>query len=217
MSAVRTFVWRHPLWWTVALTVLAWGYLLRSAFDPHAGHHGVSPVHGLAMAAAMMLPLVWRHAGLIAQRSLWRRRHRAIALFVAAYLAVWFVYGVLAATALRGRLLNAGVLLLLAAVWQLTPWKRFALAACHRTIPLAPLGWKADRDCLRYGLRVAGNCLLSCWALMLVCSANHQSLWVMAALTAFVVKERTEERPRHARFALALLTGAVVSVVVPAL
>ena len=160
------------------------------------------------MAAAMMLPLVWGHAGLIAQRSLWHRRHRAIALFVATYLALWFVYGLVAVMVLRW---NVAVLLLVAAIWQVTPWKRLALAACHRTVPLAPVGWKADRDCIRYGGKVAGNCLLSCWALMLVCTANHQSPWLMIGLTAFVVKERMVQQPRQTQFALALLTGAVVS------
>jgi predicted metal-binding membrane protein len=165
------------------------------------------------MSAAMMLPLVWGHVSLIAQRSLWHRRHRAIALFIGTYLAIWMIYGVLAGMALRW---SAGILLLVAAIWQLTPWKRFALAACHRSVPLAPFGWKADRDCLRYGIHVARNCLLSCWALMLVCTANHGTLWLMIALTAFVLKERTVERPRHTRFALALVTCAVVATVVPA-
>jgi hypothetical protein len=45
---------------------------------------------------------------------------------------------------------------------------------------------------------------------MLVCTANHQSPWLMIALTAFVIKERMVQRPRQARFALALLMGAVV-------
>lgn len=212
MSSIRDFLRRYPVWWTAALTVLAWGYLCISVFDPHAAHHG-GQLHSLAMSAAMMLPLIWGHASLIAQRSLWYRRHRAIALFIGTYLAIWFLYGVLAGMALSS---TAGIMLLAAAIWQLTPWKRFALAACHRTVPLAPFGWKADRDCIRYGVHVAGNCLLSCWALMLVCTASHGSLWLMIALTAFVVKERTEERPRHARFALALATGAVVAAVVPA-
>jgi hypothetical protein len=46
-----------------------------------------------------------------------------------------------------------------AAGWQLTPGKRRALYACHRAAPLAAAGWRADRDCVSYGLSIGSSCV----------------------------------------------------------
>lgn len=215
-SRVGGFLQRTPAWWTMGLTGAAWLYLLAAGMDP-AGHDGPHPsgaaMHWLAMICAMMAPLVWGHVSLVAERSLWRRRHRAIALFLASYIATWAAYGALVTTALGSAAipLQPALCLLAAALWQLTPWKLRALRRCHRSIPLAPSGGRADRDCLRYGWMTGGNCLLSCWALMLVCAAGRLSVWLMVGLTAFTVAERVADRPRRTRFAAALSAGALAS------
>jgi predicted metal-binding membrane protein len=77
-----------------------------------------------------------------------------------------------------------------AALWQLTPVKRWALRACHRAMPLAPQGWRAEMDCLRYGSTMGGYCLASCGVLMLACSLAGHSLPAMLGAAALGVVER---------------------------
>jgi predicted metal-binding membrane protein len=77
-----------------------------------------------------------------------------------------------------------------AAAWQLTPWKRRALFACRRTVPLPPLGRKADLACLRYGAQQGRRCILSCWPIMVVMAvAGHVHLLGMVVLAGLVVVE----------------------------
>lgn len=206
MPFVRSFLWRHPEWWTLALGAAGWVYLLLPTRHHHGHEAGLSRLlHWAAMIIAMMFPLLIGHLRVVANRSLWRRRHRAMALYLAGYAAPWLVYGALVmpvvATVPFATSLGLGV----AAVWQLTPWKRLGLLACHRTEPLAPLGWRADQDCLRYGWNSARHCLLSCWALMLSCASSHDVIWLMPTLTAFTWVERVANRPRQQRFSFVLL------------
>jgi predicted metal-binding membrane protein len=126
------------------------------------------------MVLAMMIPMVIIPMRTAAVRSLWRRRHRAIACFLLGYVAVWLFAGIVALPLIIvvGRaqfgwaFVGIGAFLV-ATLWQVSPWKQRAKFSCHRTIPLAPTGWKADWDCTRYGLVHGHSCFASCWALML--------------------------------------------------
>ena len=87
----------------------------------------------------------------------------------------------------------------MAAAWQLTRWKLVALRACHRPVPLPPLGRRADAAVVRFGVRNGSACVGSCWAMMLamgVASAGAM-LPAMVALTALVTSEKLAERPRR--------------------
>ncbi len=92
---LRQFVWRHPEWWALALSLCAWCVLAAKAFDPHAHHVQMSAgwlaqtLHWLWMTMAMMLPVMLEQVRTVAARSFWRRRNWAIAEFVAGYLALW--------------------------------------------------------------------------------------------------------------------------------
>ena len=81
-----------------------------------------------------------------------------------------------------------------AAAWQLSPLKRRALIACHRTLPLAPRGWRAHRDCLRYGWIIGCSCLWSCALLMIACAVAGHSLPVMLTATGITAAERVSAR-----------------------
>ncbi|MFC5473550.1 DUF2182 domain-containing protein [Paraherbaspirillum soli] len=215
---VSQFADRHPEWWLPALSLGAWSALFwqhaqQAATGTHPAHHmhhaagtaagwGSDLVGWVLMVAAMMLPLVIDPAHTAALRSLWRRRHRAIAGYLSGYLAVWMIAGLVSLTLLaaikvsfaeQSRALAFGFAI--AAAWQLTPYKRLALSACHRTMPLAPRGWRADYDCIRYGLQSGRSCVLSCWALMLLPMLASHNLWLMLVASAVCAVERYRPRP----------------------
>jgi predicted metal-binding membrane protein len=174
----------------------------------------------LLMAAAMMLPLALPPARHAALNSRWRRRQRASAVFVAAYVTVWLLFGLGAVTAATWVHLPAGtawplaLTLVVAAGWELTAAKRRCLRACHRTVPLPPDGWKADAACARFGLRYGRSCLGACWALMLpMAIAGHTGLLLMAVLTAIALAEGVLAKGTRLgpAAALVLLTAAAVA------
>jgi predicted metal-binding membrane protein len=141
----------------------------------------------MLMVVAMMFPLVLDSVRRTAARSLWTRRHRAIAGFLLGYLSLWAAVGVLASF-IPAKSAAAGFAL--AAIWQLTPMKSRAVLSCHRTMPLTPTGWRADLDCIRFGWHIGGGCLISCWALMLACVLSGHALFAMVAITAAAITER---------------------------
>lgn len=242
LSSWRQLAWQYPEWWVIALSVIAWPLLVMQAHPApitpsqalaHQGHHHEAPAASgaaipawlpelgiwMLMVVAMMLPLVLGAARHAAVRSLWRRRTRAIGGFLVGYLAVWLLAGIpalLLSRALglneRARLIGAVAIFAIAAVWQLTPLKERLLLSCHRTAPLAPGGWRADRDCLRYGWLIGGFCLGSCWAMMLACAlAGHHPL-LMIGVGAIGATERYLPRPDQRIFGGLLLGLAVVAV-----
>lgn len=148
----------------------------------------MSLVDWAVMVAAMMLPLVFDHLQYAATRSLWRRRQRAMLGFLCGYVAVWMLAGIAAMAA--ASVLTATVAVAIAFLWQLTPWKRRALVACHRTMPLAPEGWRADGDCLRCGWSIGSACVVTCGAMMLACVAIGHSLPAMVVVTMIAAVER---------------------------
>jgi len=221
--------WRHPEWWTLGLSGIAWLMLLYPAvLSAGAGHWSharlaaapVTPLElwpraladWMLMVVAMMVPLVVDSVRGTATRSLWRRRQRAIAGFLIGYLAPWLVVGALVSVVeVLGRPGStvAVVGFALAAVWQLSPRKWRALQACHRTAPLAPRGWRADRDCLRYGWSIGRTCVLSCWALMLACVLAGHSLPALACASVVALAERYVVRPEQT-FTFSLLFGTAL-------
>jgi predicted metal-binding membrane protein len=168
----------------------------------------------LAMMPPLAIPLI-RH---VATRSFVVRRNRAITAFLAGVLVVWLLAGLVALTLLGGAPATlfgwpglAAAAFLFAAVWQLAPMKRAALARCHRTVPLGATGWRADWDCLRYGLTHGLNCVTSCWAAMfaVILASGGPMLCLAVQLVALV--ERRSLRPRPGLSALALLACALVT------
>jgi predicted metal-binding membrane protein len=217
-EAWTRLLWKHPEWWTLGLSASAWLTLLAdgtgtageraAAMHHHAGGALTVLPPGFAramltwllMIGAMMFPLVVDAVRTTAARSLWPRRNRAITVFLLGYLLVWLVAGAAiaaAAQALAGTLARLSLLsslsaagFTLAALWQLTPIKRRALRGCHRTLPLAPRGWRADGDAVRYGLAIGGRCVASCWALMLACTLAGHATPAMLCTAAVAAAER---------------------------
>lgn len=225
-------MWRHPEWWSLALSLLAW-LLLLGPFEatgggfrlaPHRHHHyhaqgmplpwTAEMFWWIVMVVAMMLPLIVDCTRVAAARSLWARRDRAISVFMLGYLAAWMLAGlVISAVIFSLRVqgwfrpaIDTSVAFGVAAVWQLTTAKRRVLRSCHRTIPMAPRGWCANLDCLRYGWMIGGNCLLSCGTLMVACSLSGHSLATMAGVGSIITAERYMARPNQ-RILSAAITG----------
>lgn len=226
-----------------ALHVRGWGH--PDGHDPGAAHSsaGHSAMHQAAtpqaaepaggwlaaqgswllMAPAMMLPSALPPARHVALNSRWRRRQRGSAVFVATYLAVWLLFGLVVISVAGWAHVPTGaswplaLALVVAAGWELTAVKRRCLRACHRTVPLPPDGWKADAACARFGLRYGWSCLGACWALMLAMAiAGHASLLLMVVLTAIVVAEEGLVKGTRLRRAAALMLVAAAVVVAAA-
>jgi predicted metal-binding membrane protein len=164
------------------------------------------------MVMAMMAPLMLEPLRWLAFQSFRHRRHKAIFLFLIGFLLPWMIAGV-AAVWLRtldgNNPLLAPVTFVLAALWVLVPVRRHALVFCHRTVPLAPSGWNADRDCLRYSLLIGASCIVTCGFLMLACALTGHNLVAMLGGTALSALERRSFRPPTGRiFAGALLLAA---------
>jgi hypothetical protein len=222
-SAMQYFFWLHPEWWSRALCGLAWALMLLQGWR-HAGHeahHWMSFAQELGywmlMAAAMMLPLVLYSVWVTAIGSLWARRHRAIAGFLGGYFAPWLVLGIVVAGMRQGSWAHnysaAALGFVAAALWQLTTMHKRALIACHRTLPLAPLGWRADRDCLRFGGTIGVACVCSCWPLMLACAFAEHGLIAMTGGMVVSAMERWSFRPRRRTVLVATLALASYYVV----
>jgi type IV secretory pathway VirB2 component (pilin) len=215
LQRLRRLAARNPQWWLLAIAAGAWIFLA-TASNAHAGHEGqdrnvwrdVLPL--AVMVVAMMLPLTVGRVREMAHSSPWRRRHRAVAAFLAGYLAVWMLAIVLidAAWRLAAARVEWGTAAIavtgIAALWELAPRIRRQPAHPGAT---TSRGWRADASCTRLGVVSAGGCVASCWALMAACVAFAHSLPVMIVL--FGVQLTGRHRPAASPALTALAVAGV--------
>jgi hypothetical protein len=239
--SLRTWAWRHPEWWGLGASAVSWVFLVGIVLE-HSGHvafaamgmqqheHGSMPMGAdhaerwtlwmfTLMVAAMMIPATIGSIRTTAARSLWRRRQRAVAEFLVAFVGAWIVFGAVV-LGVSSLVADAGWLELggtatavgfgLAALWQLTPAKRQALNGHHRTRPLAPSGRQADRDCLYFGGGIGRECIVSCGPLMAAMTMGAHSLGTLLVGTAVVWAERYRYRPPRRTSAAALGVTAII-------
>jgi predicted metal-binding membrane protein len=183
------------------------------------------------MMAAMMLPSLAPTAAVYA--ALVRREPSRVLLFAGGYLLVWSAAGVVAyglfelgrslfADALAwhsgGRWLAAAVLVL-AALYQLTPYKRVFLLRCRGPLRFLRARWRDGRSgAFAMGLRSGGWCLGCSWALMAALFAlGVMSLTWMALIAALVALEKVGPWGRTAKLATAgvLVVLAVAILALP--
>ena len=206
------------IWWCMPGMGLA---------DSHASNALTAALAGLPMWAlmslAMTLPAAIPAVRHVAANSLRRRRRQAVSEFLAVFLTLWLAFGLLALTCLallpsasRELALAAG--LALAAVWELTPYKRRALNRCHRSAALPPHGWRARVGVARFGFIHGTACVASCWAAMLAMLAapTNQLAW-SAPLSALMASGKLARKPRRAVRHAAILLGTAAAGVVLAL
>jgi predicted metal-binding membrane protein len=166
---------------------------------------GPALASGIAlMVIAMMAPALAGPVLHLWYRSLSRHRWRAIALFSVSYLVTWMIACaclMAAAMVLHALLRNAlavgSVVGVAGLVWQICPARARCLARCHLRPRLSIFGVAALADPLAFGITLAGWCIATCWALMLLplCLGEAQ-LPLMAAGTLVVASERfAPQRP----------------------
>jgi predicted metal-binding membrane protein len=162
----------------------------------------------VTMTAAMMLPTVLPHAA-------WLARRAPALLFALGYLAVWTAYGLAVYTVYRlitsfdtswlawdeAGPYAAGVVIVAAGVYELTPFKRRSLRRC-RMFP-------EDTGAFRGGLAHGLDCVGCSGGLMLVLFAlGVMSLFWMAVVAAAIFAEKV--LPRGIRLSRVLAPALVV-------
>jgi predicted metal-binding membrane protein len=154
----------------------------------------------LPMVIAMMLPLAIAPIEHVRERSFARRQVRSMLLFVAGFVALWIVAGVVLgglAWLLRGVMpapISVGLAIVAALLWQVSPAKQWCLNRCHQRPPLAAFGFAADTDAVRFGVTNGAACAGTCWALMLpMLLIGQGQLAAMIAVTLFSLAESLEK------------------------
>lgn len=159
------------------------------------------------MVVAMMLPKLILPVQQLFATNLRRMRLISCFLFVLGYLVTWMVTGlfmvaVIVAFSLwfpQSYLPAIGVLML-ALIWQFSPWKQNMLNRGHEHRPLSAFGWTALRDAFVYGLMHGVWCVGAGWALMLfpmLLPEGHNT--AMLIVTFIMISEHLED-PREARW-----------------
>lgn len=204
----------------------------RGRMDSMSGDHllslGAFLVAWLAMMSAMMLPAIWPVVRLYG-RAAAVGRVAPLPAFVAGYIAVWTALGLPGYLGWRvlmdpiadgrtwaGRL--AGVVLLVAAVWQLTPLKSACLRHCRSPLSFfLRFGRSVTRPvgafCMggRHGL----YCLGCCWALMAILVAvGTMSVAWMASLALLIWLEKNAPSGEGIAVAAAVVFMALGAVLV---
>ena len=227
----------------VALAGLGWWWSVRMAGDMDSStgrmagmdatgrddvvSFGAFIVSWLAMMTAMMFPAISPVVRLYG-RAAAARRVAPLPAFVAGYIAVWTALGIPAYFGWRalmepiaeerawaGRV--AGVVLVAAAVWQVTPLKAVCLRNCRSPMSLfMRFGGSATRlrGAVRMGAHHGLYCVGCCWALMavLVAVGTMNLVW-MAALALLILLEKNAphgERIANVASAAFLVLGALL-------
>lgn len=134
----------------------------------------------------------------------------AVASFLAGYLVVWSAFSLFAASlqvALdRAGLITSmgavarpavgGALLVIAGLFQLSPWKETCLRACRTPFGFLVGEWRdGARGALTMGIQHGALCLGCCWLLMAVLFVvGTMNLAWMAAVAVFVLVEKIAPR-----------------------
>ncbi|HEY7794180.1 MAG TPA: DUF2182 domain-containing protein [Gaiellaceae bacterium] len=174
----------------------------------------------VVMMAAMMFPSVAPTVALYSKLKQ-SRAVRAPLVFTSGYLLVWSAVGVLAfaLATLGGRLFGdvlawdragrwvAGVTLLMAAVYELTPYKDVCLGKCRTPLGFLLGSWRDGLSgALQMGMRHGAWCVGCCWALMAALFAlGVMSLVWMAFIAGLIALEKLLPSRRVATYGTAVV------------
>jgi predicted metal-binding membrane protein len=163
----------------------------------------------VVMMVGMMLPsaapTLLLYAGIIRKSPESERARAHVYSFAAGYILVWTAFSLLATVFQRllahwlllspmmeSRGWLGGALLIVAGLYQFTPFKRTCLESCRSPAAYIAGHWKRGvAGALRLGTGHGLYCLGCCWALMLLLFVGGvMNLWWIAALTIFVLLEK---------------------------
>ena len=184
----------------------------------------------IVMMIGMMLPSVapvlMIYAGVLRSSPEGPRAALRVYPMAAGYLLVWTMFSLLM-TLLQRALgdtvitpmmtlrssITAAALLLIAAVYQLTPVKEVCLSSCRSPITFIMRRMRLDAaGAFRLGIEHGLYCVGCCWALMLLLFAGGiMNLWTITALMVVVLLEKLAPFGVRTRLvnAAALMAGAV--------
>jgi predicted metal-binding membrane protein len=186
----------------------------------------------IVMMAAMMLPSVSPTVALYSRMTR-SRSPLAPLVFTSGYLLLWAVAGFLAFVVSdlgsrvvgdvlawdRGGRWLAGGILLLSAVYELTPLKSVCLGKCRSPLGFLLGSWRGGlRGALEMGARHGAWCLGCCWALMASLFAlGVMSIAWMAFVAAIIAAEKALPWGRAVTYGAAAILGllAVLLIVAP--
>lgn len=205
----------------LAVAALAWALLVHAGTGDMDMAKMASPTMGmraplfLAIWVVMMLAMMFPTAAPMilayqtAQAGKRRRGETFVAtwVFVAGYMLVWTLSGVVAyagavaaeALAAQGALSSAtaarigGVLLIAAGIYQLSPLKDMCLSKCRTPIGFIMTSWRDGvTGALRMGMLHGAYCLGCCWLLFAILfPLGMMNLAAMVAITLVVYAEKS--------------------------
>lgn len=160
----------------------------------------------IAMMFPAVAPVVSLFAAISSKRRMGGEKVAPIWLFLAGYLAVWGLFGIgayllslvipalsMMAAGLRvDHPLAAGIVLILAGVYQASPLKQVCLHHCRSPLAVILHGWRDGwRGAFRMGASHGAYCLGCCWGLMVVLFAvGLMNLAWMIILTVVIFAEK---------------------------
>lgn len=219
----------HPEYLAIAIAAVAWTEIVVSAALSHrtaccGPHPSILAELGAwcTMVAAMMLPTIVASLRDVSARSYRVRRVRAVLACIAGYLVCWLAAGVpLLALRPFGLAQHRWWMVALcgaAALWPLLPRRARWWRSCHRTIPLCPVGRRADYDAARQGIVIGRPCVAMCWPLMAICALTGHNIFVMIGGTVLALVERRMFRLERGRLFVGTLFVSllVVAIMAPA-
>ena len=140
----------------------------------------------------------------------------AVSLLVAGYLAVWIAFGavvyvlsLLLSGLVEGALASAAILLM-AGLFQFSPWKYACLDKCRSPMAFLMGHWKGSA--LRLGAEHGAFCVGCCWSLMLVMFAvgTGSVAWMLVlGIVMAAEKNLPWGRKLGAPLGVVLIAGAV--------
>jgi predicted metal-binding membrane protein len=170
----------------------------------------------ISMMVAMMFPAVAPIVSLFATISQKRRDAGQPAaptwLFLAGYLAIWSLFGIgayllsllvpalgMMASGLRmDNPVAAGIVLMFAGLYQLSPLKYVCLRHCRSPLGVILHGWHGGRSgAFRMGFEHGAYCLGCCWGLMIVLFAVGlmNLVWMILLTVAIFVEKILPQGP----------------------
>jgi predicted metal-binding membrane protein len=192
---------------------------------------GMWEVMMIAMMLPSVMPTVLLHRRLRASRRTRGESAPPQVVLLAGYFTVWLVFGIaafvagfgLSAVAMQYERVSraipaaAGVALMIAGLYQVTPLKRICLRHCRSPLSFVVACWRPGwLGTFRLGLHHGAYCAACCWALMLIqLVLGVMSLPLMVAVAAVIALEkmwRHGERLAEAVGAVAFAVGIVMTI-----